>query len=219
MVPLFMAGDKLFNKFVANLQKQTGIKLNVRGDNSLESTHFKTGFAGVGLEFNKNNLYQLSIMNQLKLLKFAFKNYFLNPSYINSSIYDNAMSLYARQYSKKSDVFDIYKYVKWDEKNIINLLTSKYDWELAKDTIATWRIGDGTAPFYNYIYFNIAGFSEFDTFRSNQIREGSIKRKDALKIAFEENYPRYESLKWYLTVIGLDFESTIKKINQIPKLY
>ena len=48
---------------------------------------------------------------------------------------------------------------------------------------------------------------------------GALAVENALKIAFEENYPRYESLKWYLTVIGLDFESTIKKINQIPKLY
>ena len=100
-----------------------------------------------------------------------------------------------------------------------NTIIEEYNWEKAVDTNSTWRIGDGTASFYNYVYTLIAGFSENDTFRSNQIREGSIKRKDALKIAFEENYPRYESLKCYLTVIGLDFESTIKKINQIPKLY
>ena len=35
----------------------------------------------------------------------------------------------------------------------------------------------------------------------------------------KENQPRYETLKWYLEIIGLDFKTVIKRINQIPKLY
>ena len=30
---------------------------------------------------------------------------------------------------------------------------NKYNWEKAVDTDSTWRIGDGTAPVYNYIYY------------------------------------------------------------------
>ena len=29
------------------------------------------------------------------------------------------------------------------------------EWESADDTKSTWRIGDGTASFYNYIYYII----------------------------------------------------------------
>ena len=50
-------------------------------------------------------------------------------------------------------------------------MIGKYDWETAIDTSATWEIGDGTAGFYNHVYFTVAGFAEHDTFRSNQIRE------------------------------------------------
>ena len=64
----------------------------------------------------------------------------------------------------------------------------------------------------------MSGFSENDTFRSNQIREGMISRDEALEMIYMENQPRYNSLKWYLEIIGLDFESTIKKINEIPSL-
>ena len=35
----------------------------------------------------------------------------------------------------------------------------------------------GTAAFYNYIYYTLAGVSEHDTFRSNQIKEGQITRE------------------------------------------
>ena len=43
-------------------------------------------------------------------------------------------------------------------------------------------IGDGTAAFYNYVYQTIAGFTEHDTFRSNQIREGMITREQAMQL-------------------------------------
>ena len=69
------------------------------------------------------------------------------------------------------------------------------------------------------MYTLVAGFSENDTFRSNQIREGMITRDEAIKLVLKENMPRYNSLKWYLEIIGLDFIETIKTINNIKKIY
>jgi hypothetical protein len=113
----------------------------------------------------------------------------------------------------------MFDYYKWDENKIKDLILNEYKWEKAIDTDSTWRIGDGTASFYNYVYTTVAGFCENDTFRSNQIREGMISREKALKLIEEENIPRFESLKWYLEIVGLDYENVIKKINKIPKLY
>jgi hypothetical protein len=59
------------------------------------------------------------------------------------------------------------------------------------------------------------GFSEFDTFRSNQIREGMMDREAALEAVLQENRPRYQSLVWYLETIGLDFNDTISRINEL----
>ena len=99
------------------------------------------------------------------------------------------------------------------------ILINEYEWELASDTSSTWRIGDATAAFYNYIYYTVAGFSEHDTFRSNQIREGVLTRDQALILIESENKPRYENIKWYLDALGLDFKNVISTINSIPKLY
>ena len=46
-----------------------------------------------------------------------------------------------------------------------------------------------------------------------------ITRDQALELVATENLPRYESIQWYLDSIGLNFESTIKVVNNIPKLY
>jgi hypothetical protein len=65
----------------------------------------------------------------------------------------------------------------------------------------------------------VAGFTEHDTFRSNQIREGDMSREKALELVLDENMPRYQNIKWYLDALGMDFNEVITAVNKIPKLY
>ncbi|MCX6148537.1 MAG: hypothetical protein NTW25_14990 [Candidatus Kapabacteria bacterium] len=219
MIPLFMAGDKHFFSFMNKLKIENSLKLNIWSMNRLENTDFKSGFCGIEHNFDKKRIDYLSYGNQFKMISFYLKNFLLNPSYLNSSLPDTMSSYYSYYAEPRNDYFELFDYIKWDEKQIEDTLINDYNWELAPDTKSTWRIGDGTAPFYNYIYYTVAGFSENDTFRSNQIREGMISREEALELTIRDNAPRYESMKWYFDTIGVDFESAIKVINNIPKLY
>ncbi len=92
---------------------------------------------------------------------------------------------------------------------------------MSTGTKQTWRIGDGTASFYNFIYHTAAGFTENETFRSEQVRRGMITREKAIKFIESENRPRYESIKSYLSIIGVgdQFNQIIERIDQIPKTY
>jgi len=166
----------------------------------------------------EKSVYSLSILNKLKLTAYYARQFLLNPAYLNTSILDT-LGAYFSYYLFSYNFLSLYKYIKWDEEEIGSTLREQYDWEIAKDTTTTWRIGDGTAAFYNYIYYTVAGFTENDTFRSNQIREGVLTREKALELVHEENKFRYESFKWYCDTVGIDFEDTIKRINTIPKLY
>jgi glucosamine--fructose-6-phosphate aminotransferase (isomerizing) len=219
MIPIFMAGDKFFFYYTNKVKKQTGIDLNIWGINDLENTEFKTGFAGLPPTFNKERIYSLSILNQLKLFGFVAGNILKSPGYINQSVWNNLGSFASRYITPKKDYYHLFDYYRWDENEITALLKNEYKWENAIDTKSTWRIGDGTASFYNYIYYTVAGFSEHDTFRSNQIREGMISRETALQLIEEDNFPRFETLRWYLEIINHDFEKVINVVNKIPKLY
>ncbi|MCL6259686.1 hypothetical protein M3O96_11330 [Aquiflexum sp. TKW24L] len=219
MIPLFMAGDKYFFYYTDRLKKQTGIDLNIWGVNHLENTDFKVGFAGLKPEFDKERIFSLSLLNQLKLFGFIGKEVISNTSYLNQSVIDSLGSFAVRYIAPKRDYFQLFDYYPWDEDEVNDLILTEYNWEKSPDTSSTWRIGDGTAGFYNYIYHTVAGFSEVDTFRSNQIREGMITRKNALKMTEIENNPRYETIRWYLEILGMNFEQVILKINGIPKLY
>jgi asparagine synthetase B (glutamine-hydrolysing) len=219
MVPLFMAGDKYFFYYSNKVLQQTGLKLSIWGSNPLENTDFKSGFTGIEPEFNKKRIDEIKLFNKLKLISFFGNQYLSNPSYVNSSLIDTIGSFKSRYITKRFGYVQLFDYMKWDENELENLILNEYCWEKSIDTTSTWRIGDGTAAFYNYIYHTVAGFSEFDTFRSNQIREGQLTREEGLELINSENFPRYENLRWYLAIIGLDFVSTIKRINKIPKLY
>jgi hypothetical protein len=222
MVPLFMAGDKQYLYYSLRLRKQTGIDLIFTCANGLEKTYFKSGFAGV-LETPKQpgdmlRAYDISLMNKTKVLCYHAKEFLQNPLYLNRSLWDSLWAFYSA-YVKRHNFLFLFEYIKWDEEEIISTLRREYDWEMAADTSATWRIGDGTAAFYNYIYYTGAGFTENDTFVSNMIREDMITREKAFEIAQGQNTPRYEAIKWYCDIIGVDFEYALKTINSMPKLY
>lgn len=219
MVPLFMAGDKYFYYYASKVGRQTGIKLNIWGVNPLENTDFKVGFMGVPPDFAKKRIYSLSLSRQLTLFGSVASQFAANPSYLNRSLLDSVGSFISRSIMPRTNYYHLFDYVRWDEAEIEKILFGEYDWERACDTQTTWRIGDGTAAFYNYIYCTVAGFSEHDTFRSNQIREGQMSREEALRLVERDNQPRYPTIKWYLEVLGLNFESTIRRVNAMPKLY
>lgn len=219
MIPLFMAGDKQFLHYVNVIKKQTKITLNIWSTNILENTDFKTGFCGISPSFDKERPDYLPLSSKIGLAWYYGKNFLTNPAYLNSSLKDTLSSFYSYYAAPRVDYYQLFDWIKWDEQKIEKTLFEEYNWEISPDTTTTWRIGDGTAAFYNYIYYTVAGFSEFDTFRSNQIREGLITREEGLKFINQENLPRFESMKWYLDTIGVDFEKAIKIVNNIPKLY
>jgi asparagine synthetase B (glutamine-hydrolysing) len=211
-IGLFMAGDKAYHHFAHELQERTGLPL-INGGCPLEWTYFKEGFSGKKPSFMKRTWF-----DRFKILSFFMGQSLKNPKYLNASIFDNLLA-FKYYYVETLKVINLFHFLPWNEDVVNNTLIEDYNWEVAKDSPTTWRIGDGTAAFYNYIYATVAGFTENDSFRSNQVLEGIITREDALKRAEAENQPRYESLKWYCDTIGVDLEKAIKTINNIPKLY
>tara|TARA_B100000575_G_C23143104_1_gene665868 strand:- start:8083 stop:9894 length:1812 start_codon:yes stop_codon:yes gene_type:complete len=218
MVSILTAGDKHFFKHVETVKKQTGIDLNLWGVNPLEVTHFKAGFLGVKPDFEEKRVYTHGVLKQLNYQNLRLKAMLQSPGYFNRSLWDTISGEYYRSFTEKKDYFHIFDYWRWDENTVDDAL-KEYNWELAPDTNTTWRIGDGTAAFYNYLYYTVAGFTEHDTFRSNQIREGQISRDEALKLVKDENRPRYQNIRWYLDTLGMDYKEVINIVNSISKLY
>jgi hypothetical protein len=65
----------------------------------------------------------------------------------------------------------------------------------------------------------VAGFTEFDHFRSTQIRDGKMTREHGLELVKGENKPRIEAIEWYANAVDFDCNKAVGIINSIPKLY
>ena len=217
MVPLFMAGDKQFFYFANRLKKQTGVELVIFAQSQYERTKFKTGFAEVK-DTQRHKVFEISAGNKMSLASFYLKQFLLNPYYLNSSVFDTIFGFWSYYYSNRDYNF-IFDYLAWDENVIVDTLINENEWETADDTTTTWRIGDGTAAIYNYIYHTVAGFTENDTFRSNQIREGAISRDEALKKVKLENQARFDSISEYCQTIVVNFNDFLRTVSLMPRLF
>jgi len=221
MVPLFMAGDKMFYYYGRQLRRETGIKLTVfASGQQLEQMEFKIGFCGIDHNLvNNTRLYNYDFLVKARLAAWYVKQYLLNPSYLNESLIDSVFAFYS-SFINKDDYLYLYHYLPWDEKAIENTLKDEYEWETdEKYGKNQWRMGDGHTAFIDYIYHTVSGFSEFDNFRSNQIREGLIAREEAMSLIEEDNKPRVEMLQDFSQLIGFNLEEVLLRINAIPKLY
>lgn len=218
MIPLFTAGDKAFFPEVNRLSRERNINTIFIGTNPLEKTDFKTGFCGVRPNFEAEQIHHLKKDGKSQLIKYYMKQFMSNPGYINSSLFDTAKAFFSF-YDVKQEQIDLYQYVRWEEQLVNDTLIKQYGWEMDPETPTTWRIGDGTAAFYNYVYYTAAGFTENDTLRSNQIREGDISRESALEMVKNENKPRPNSMQWYFDTIGVDMTKAVEAANSIRKLY
>lgn len=216
MVTLFMAGDKEFFYHPQKIQKDMGIDLVFFASNRMEQTNFKSAFCGV-TDSNSWYLY-VPIIQKIKMLKYFLINFLKNPSYFNTSLWDTMFSFYCA-YILQHDLKVFYDYIPWNENIIMETLKKEYNWEMEASSDVTWRIGDGTAAFYNYIYLTLSGFTEHDTFRSNQIRQGMMTREEALSMIDRDNTIRYESMNEYAKTIGFDINKAISIINNKKKYY
>jgi asparagine synthetase B (glutamine-hydrolysing) len=218
MIPLFMAGDKFFYSHARDLRRETGIDLVVFcAGNELERTPFKAGFAGVRENNYSNRLFGLAATKKLQLGAYYARQFLANPRYFNESLLNSARSFHAT-FVGVDDFLYLYTYEPWDEEKINSVLIGQYDWETSPESANTWRIGDGYTAFINYVYHRVAAFSEYDVFRSHQIRDGVLDRETALSLAEVDNRPRLSELREFARLIGFNLEEVLSRIDEIPPI-
>ena len=221
MLPIIQVGDKGFYDHGRKLSKKLNLDLVVHCTGyQLEQREFFLGFAGIKQKLKNNQrMYSYDFFNKLKMLYWYSLQFILNPYYINSALIDNFDGFLA-SFVRKDDFLHLYNYEPWNEKLMTKILNEEYNWT---DDISygknQWRMGDSQTAFNNFVYFTLAGFSEYDNFRSNQIREGLITRSEAIKLCDEDNKIKYDTLKNFSEVIGFNLDNVLSKISSLDKLY
>jgi hypothetical protein len=211
-IPVLTSVGQQFFYHANQVGKRLGRELIVLCATPFEHTYFKMGFSGIK-PFTK-----LTMTEKMALAFKYFQKYAGNPAYINRSVFDT-LGGYLSFYIVPHNYLRLFEYLPWDENVVNSTLINEYDWEISDETPSTWRIDDGTVPLSDYMYYMMSGLTINDTFRSNLIREGFISREEALGILDVENRPRFKAIAWYCNKVGVDFSSTIRTINNAPRLY
>jgi len=214
-IPILTSVGQQFFYHANRVGKRLDRDLIVLCATPFEHTYFKAGFAGIKPRFMSS---KRAIYDNLKLAFSYLGKYIKNPAYINKSLIDT-FGGYLSFYIIPHNYLRLFDYLEWNEQDVNRTLLEEYDWETSDETPSTWRIDDGTVPLSDYMYYMMSGLTINDTFRSNQIREGRISREEALSLLEVENQPRFNAIQWYCDKIGIDFKSTIRTINNAPRLY
>ena len=85
--------------------------------------------------------------------------------------------------------------------------------ELGKEVV-TFDLSD-TTDVYDYFGDDLDPDEEFGS--NDHLAIPEMLGCENVLLIYDENKPRYNSLKWYLEIIGLDFEDTIKSINSMKR--
>jgi hypothetical protein len=219
MIPLFMAGDKEFVWFAQRIKKQNEIDFDIFSFNLMEKAQFKEEFSGARMwtphESDKFG-EKLRFGPRLKLGAFYAKQFLTNRGYLNTSLLDTFWGYIAFYFLPQTFV-SLFNYIPWHEETIVSKIREELDWETAPDTDSTWRIGDGVSGFYNYVYLALAGFTENEVLRSNQVREGHLDRSTALALTARDNGPRWDNLRWFFDVTKMDLADSLRRVHEAPK--
>ncbi|MDF1519314.1 MAG: hypothetical protein P1P73_02400 [Brevefilum sp.] len=214
-IPLLTSVGQQFFYHANQVGKKLGRDMIVLCATPFEHTYFKAGFSGIKPHFDS---LDNSAADKLNMIFSYLRKYIDNPSYINRSLVDT-IGGYLSFYIIPHNYLRLFDYLRWDEEEVNKTLIEEYSWETSDETPSTWRIDDGTVPLSDYMFYMMSGLTINDTFRSNQIREGRITREQALHLLERENLPRFNAIQWYCDQVGVDFEKTVRTINNAPRLY
>jgi len=221
MVPLFFIGDKPFLYYGTQIKKEINAHCTVHATGvQFEQMEFKVAYCGIDQKLKNNQrMFDFNLSNKIKLFFWYLSQFIKNPFYINSSFLDNLVGFYS-SFIHRDQAIHLYNYVEYDQKKINSILENEYgflkDLKYGKNQ---WRVGDGQTAFTNFIYYTLGGFSEFDNYRSNQVREGYISRDEAILLAKEDNNPRIETIDNFCKIIGLNTEEILGKILRIKRKF
>ena len=225
IIPVLNSGDKTMNFQMAGYAHRNGIPLvlggNIVGNATIEQDHWKTGFMGVFPD--EHGVY--TTFDKLRLVFLFGLEYVKNPYNFRLPIlneYLRGISVYFfESLFRPRDVATLgfYKYIYWDEEEIVSTITRELDWKGADDTTATWRIDDSAYPLINYLYYALVGFTEHDELYSKMIREGQITREKALERCLSDQQPRVPSLMASFEELGVTREEVDEAVARYrPRL-
>jgi len=149
-------------------------------------------------------------------------SYLSSPTYLTIAVaeyvcYFSSFPLVRRLIYPDQKYVPLFRYIEYDERRILSVITDQLNWAKYPLSESTWRSDCKVALFKNYLYQETVGFTKNDELLSGMIRENLITREEALaRLATENVVPRRFVTK-FLDELGLDYRDMDIALNKARK--
>jgi len=216
-----MAGDKPYYRWGKEVAQERGHLPVLLADHQMETTGFKSMLAGANrsVDHSQGASYRLDFSSLSKMVLTYGTHAIRSPGLI-PSLAKEGFQGFIDYYIRDHKFLRPFSYIPWEEELIETTLRTKYGWSSGEDrSVTSWRMGDGTAPFYNLMYLIGLGMTEHDTLRSNQIRFGLMQRTEAIAQVKEDNSFNALGLASYFATVGVDLKWAGGHIQRFARKY
>ena len=220
-IPILMAGDKPYFRWGQEVARERGGIPILMADHPMETTGFKSMLAGAktSADHSQGTTYRLNIQSMTRMV-FTYGAHAIQSPGLIPSLAKEGFIGFIDYYIRDHKFLKPFSYIPWEEELIETTLRSEYAWSSGEGRSTTsWRMGDGTAPFYNMMYLIGLGMTEHDTLRSNQIRFGLIERSNALEKVVHDNSFNALGLASYFATVGIDLKWAGDHIQKFASRY
>jgi glutamine---fructose-6-phosphate transaminase (isomerizing) len=210
MIQTFCIGCRSgINKYIPQLLHKYNVSWILDGANYYEGGSYKLGLFGI-------NGYDVDVFRggykklHLQLVWALFNEFLKNPSYITPAIVFHGVNDFVKGFGANIDKTHPFFYEKYNEAKVMDAITGELDWRQPSYFPDPWRSDCDIALIKNYLYFKMTGFSDYDVFLSNMIRDNAIDRNVADKRLQQINYHLNNStskIKELLTSYRINSES------------
>ena len=221
-IPILMAGDKPYFRWGRKVARERGNLPVLLADHPMETTGFKAMLAGANpsLDHAQGSSYRLGLTNMTRMV-FSYSSHAIQSPGLIPSLAKEGLTGFIDYYVRgHKDFLRPFSYILWEEEKIERILRSEYEWSSGEDrSVTSWRMGDGTAPFYNLMYLIGLGMTEHDTLRSNQVRFGLMERSEAINRIRQDNSFNALGLASYFATVGIDLNWAGDHIQRFTRSY
>jgi hypothetical protein len=215
MIETFCTGCKRgVESGTINCAKKNKIPVVIRGETPFEYPHYR---------FNLMKLYPgegwLPMLLGYATCVAKNPRWFMNLTYVDNQIKDYLFFYDFKKNFRKNGLILLEPFlqnIRWEEKKVMSIIEKELNWKKNPYVNSSWRGDCAIALLKLYAYNNIIGFNDKVEGLSYLIRDGQIKRDEALaRIKSEEKVPD-EIIQEILNGIGLSLND-FKKAVEIAK--
>jgi hypothetical protein len=217
LIPMVCIACKTMWYEIIKIAKKNKVHLIVDGGNHFELTSFKNELLNVRWD---NKADTIIIKTLFSLLKETIKN----PAYYHPSCLSTMIKgyLFADHYSIGSRIvspgltkINLFRYIPWDEHEVLSRITSELNWNYPERLGTTWRFDCKVDHLKNCLYIKTIGTTEKEDFYSKLIRAKKITRQEALERLKIENKIQWEDIKSLMEQVGIPGDRALMQLENL----